>query len=178
MIDLTTFPISCPYLIIVSPSLRSCNAILWPNGISASDFTLDEESSSIIQQPQSWPFITFSITITPKYSNSKILIRAFSKTIQNNNGSGNSAHDHRITRNGSQIYYAQWQSYFNQQWALTDFYPPFLLSYLDSPITTSSTEYKIQGRVYGGGASNRPWTIGDYNGGSYDSVMEVVEIKQ
>ena len=120
----------------------------------------------------------FSITITPKYSNSKILIRAFSKTIQNNSGSGNSAHDHRITRNGSQIYYAQWQSYFNQSWATTDFYPPFLLSYIDSPNTTSSTEYKIQGRVYGGGASNRPWTIGDYNGGNYDSVMEVVEIKQ
>ena len=60
--------ISCPYFIIVSPSLRSCNAILWPNGISASDFTLDEESSSIIQHPQSWPFNTFSITITPTLS--------------------------------------------------------------------------------------------------------------
>ena len=123
----------------------------------------------------------FTIAITPKYSNSKILIRAWSKTIQNNNGAGNSAHDHRLTRSGTQIYNAQWQSYFNTGWATTDFYPPFTMSYIDSPNTTSSRTYQLQGRVYAGNSGNRPWTIGDYNGGNsdaYASVMEVLEIKQ
>ena len=36
--------------------------------ISDSDLTFEDVSSSIIQQPQSWPFVTFSITITPTLS--------------------------------------------------------------------------------------------------------------
>ena len=120
----------------------------------------------------------FSITITPKYANSKILIRAWAKTRQNNSGGGNSAQDHRLMRDSTQIYQAKWQQYFNSSWATTDFYPIFSMQYIDTPSTTSATTYKIQGRVYGGDPANRSWKISDYNGGQYESVMEVLEIKQ
>jgi len=120
----------------------------------------------------------FSITITPKYASSKILIRFWAQTQQNNSGSGNSAHDHRIMRDSTQIYTTQWRNYFNTSWATSDFYPQLHTQFIDMPSSTSSITYKVQGRVYGGGSGNRPWSIGDYNGGSYDSVMEVVEIKQ
>jgi len=120
----------------------------------------------------------FSITITPKYTNSKILIRAWSKASHNNTGSGNSAQDHRLMRDSTQIYQAKWQNYYNTSWATSDFYPVFSMQYIDTPSTTSAIIYKIQGRVYGGDPANRPWAIGDYNGGQYESVMEVLEIKQ
>ena len=120
----------------------------------------------------------FSMTITPKYASSKILIRFWAQTIQNNSGAGNSAQDHRIMRDSTQIYYTQWRNYFNTAWATSDFYPHLHTEHIDTPNSTSAITYKLQGRVYAGDSGNRPWSIGDYNGGSYDSVMELLEIKQ
>ena len=172
----------------------NANKIIVPAGqtLDASDATLVPSASQTVQyiltQPTTVTNFTstsfadatgFSVTITPKYTDSKILVRAWAKTVQNNNGSaGNSAQDHRLLRDNTQIYQAKWQNYFNTSWALTDFYPIFSLQYIDSPSTTSAITYKIQGRVYGGDPANRPWSIGDYNGGQYHSVMEVLEIKQ
>jgi len=120
----------------------------------------------------------FSVTITPKYSNSKILIRAWAKTSHSNGGgsANNTAQDHRLVRNGSGIYAASWQNYFNQSSMPDDFYPPFTMNYIDTPSSTSALTYKIQGRLYSG--SQREWYINDGNGGDTKAVMEVLEIKQ
>jgi len=120
----------------------------------------------------------FSVTITPKYSNSKILIRAWAKSEHNNGGgsAGNSAQDHRLVRNGSGIYASSWQCYFNQASMPNDFYPPFTMSYIDTPNSTSALTYKIQGRQYAG--DQRNWKINNGNGGDTKALMEVLEIKQ
>ena len=120
----------------------------------------------------------FSITITPKYTSSKILIRFWAQALQNNSGTGNSAQDHRILRDSTQIYHTKWRNYFNTSWATSDFYPQIHTQYIDTPSSTSAITYKVQGRLYSGSSSNLPWAMGDYNGGDYDSVMELLEIKQ
>ena len=53
----------------------------------------------------------FSLSITPTSTTSKIQIRCFAKAnLQNGNQTGNAATDHRIVRDGTQIYSAQWQN--------------------------------------------------------------------
>jgi hypothetical protein len=119
----------------------------------------------------------FSVAITPKYSNSLILIECWAKAQHSNSlGSGNSAQDHRLLRGSTQIYSARWQNYFNTNWATSDFYPPFTMQYLDSPSTTSATTYKIQGRLYNG--SQLQWMINEGNGGDQAAVFRATEIKQ
>ena len=172
----------------------NANKIIVPSGqtIDASAGTLVPSASQVVQHLFTQPTTAttfnsgtytdgsgFTLSITPKYSNSKILIRIFSKTRQNNTisgQSGNSAQDHRILRDSTQIYYARWQNYFNSSWATTDHYPLFITQYIDTPNTTSAITYKLQGRLYNG--SQVEWRIGDYNGGNYHSLMELLEIKQ
>ena len=125
----------------------------------------------------------FSLTITPTSASSKIKIRCFAKSEQTNSAqSGNATQDHRIVRTvggtGTQIYNVGWQNYFNDNFLNTDFYPPFYTEYVDSPNTTSAVTYKIQGRKYGGGATNGGWIINDENGGSRVAVFELIEISQ
>ena len=125
----------------------------------------------------------FSLSITPTSASSKIKIRCFAKTLINNAGqSGNATTDHRIVRTvggtGTQLYYAQWQNYFNQTYMGSDFYPTFHTEFVDSPNTTSAVTYKIQGRKYSGNANNGGWIINDENGGSRVAVFELIEISQ
>ena len=171
----------------------NANKIIVPSGqtIDASAGTLVPSANQVVQHlfavPTALTNFTsgtyadasgFSVTITPKYSNSKILIRAWAKAYHSNGGgsAGNSAQDHRLVRNGSEIYAASWQNYFNQTGMQDDFYPPFTMNYIDTPSSTSALTYKIQGRIYGG--SQRTWKINDGNGGSTKALMEVLEIKQ
>lgn len=118
----------------------------------------------------------FSLAITPKYSNSKILIQCWSTASHNNSGSGNSAQDHRLLRDTTAIYSARWTNYHNTVWATSDFYPPFVLNYVDTPSTTSAVTYKIQGRIYN--ASQLSWAINEGNGGSVKAHFSLSEIKQ
>ena len=171
----------------------NANKIIVPSGqtIDASAGTLVPSASQVVQHlfavPTSQTEFSsgsytdaagFSVTITPKYSNSKILIRAWAKAQHNNGGGGanNTAQDHRLVRNGSGIYAASWQNYFNQSSVPNDFYPPFTMNYIDTPSSTSALTYKIQGRIYGG--SQRSWKINNGNGGDTKALMEVLEIKQ
>ena len=124
--------------------------------------------------------VGFSLTITPKFSNSKIVIRCFAKTSMHNLYQGvtnNSGQQHRITRNGSQIYEASWQNYFNRNDGVErDFYPLFITEFIDEPSSTSALTYVIQGKQYAG--TQQPWGINDNNGGSTAAVFEATEIKQ
>ena len=171
----------------------NANKIIVPAGqtLDASAATLVPGANQVVQhlitKPTSKTEFTatsyadaagFSLTITPKYTSSKILIRFWAQVIQSNTGSGNCAQDHRIMRDSTQIYTTQWRHYYNTSWATSDFYPHLHTQYIDEPSSTSAITYKVQGRIYAGSSSNRPWSISDYNGGSYDSVMELLEIKQ
>ena len=119
----------------------------------------------------------FNVTITPKHTNSRIVIRIWAKTVLNNAaGSNQSAHDHRLMRGSTEITDGSWMNYYNMAWAPTDHYPPFTLSCIDEPNTTSAITYQLQGRLYG--AANNSWRINNGNGGTADAVMEVMEIAQ
>ena len=171
----------------------NANKIIVPSGqtIDASAGTLVPSASQVVQHLFTVPTATtefssgsyadasgFSITITPKYSNSKILIRAWAKTSMSNGGgnANNVAQDHRLLRDSTQIYSASYQNYFNQASMAHDFYPPFTMNYIDTPSSTSSIIYKLQGRQYAG--NQRNWSINNNNGGTQSALMEVLEIKQ
>ena len=79
-------------------------------------------------------------------------------------------------RGSTQLTNGSWVNYYNMSWATTDLYPPFTLSYIDEPNTTSAITYQLQGRLYA--AANNSWRINNGNGGTADAVMEVMEIKQ
>ena len=171
----------------------NANKVLIPSGhtLDASAGTILPSANQVVQHLFSVPTSEthfnsgsytdasgFSVTITPKYSNSKILIRAWAKSEHNNGGGGanNTAQDYRLVRNSSSIFSAIWQNYFNQTSMQDDFYPPFTMNYIDTPSSTSALTYKIQGRLYAG--SQRDWKINHGNGGDTKAVMEVLEIKQ
>ena len=169
----------------------NANTVLIPSGqtLDASEGTITPSADQIVQYKITNPSSSttfangsygdaagFTLTITPKYASSKILIRAWAKAAQTNSASGNSAHSHRLTRSGTEIYTGNWVNYFNTTWATSDFYPPFAMSYIDQPNTTSSITYQVQGRIYSG--NQLGWIINDGNGGSVRATMEVLEIKQ
>ena len=171
----------------------NANKIIVPSGqtIDASAGTLVPSANQIVQHLYSAPTAAttlssgsytdatgFSVTIVPKYTNSKILIRVWSTASHDNGGgsAGNSAQDYRLLRDSTEIFAASYQNYFNQAAMSQDFYPPFTFSYIDTPSSTSSITYKIQGRLYAG--NQRSWAINHGNGGSTKAVMEVLEIKQ
>ena len=121
----------------------------------------------------------FSLTITPKFANSKIVIRCFAKAYMHNSLGGNAANSgqqHRITRNGSAIYEASWQNYFNRNNMANDFYPPFVTEVIDEPASTSLLTYEIQGKKYA--TTQQNWSINDANGGTIAAIFEATEIKQ
>ena len=170
----------------------NANKVIIPSGqtLDASAATIVPSSDQIIQykivKPSSETTFSsagstdasgFTASITPKYTNSRIVIRIWAKTVlNNNNGSNQSAHDHRLMRGNTQITNGSWMNYFNMSWAPTDFYPPFTLSHIDEPNTTSEITYQLQGRLYGG--ANNQWRINNGNGGTSHAVMEVMEIAQ
>ena len=116
----------------------------------------------------------FSITITPKYSDSKFVISMWAKTAVNN-ASSNSAHDFRILRDSTTVYSSRWTNYLNRNSYAADSYPIFMINMVDEPNTTSAITYKLQGRLYNGDSSQ--WSF-DANGGSTKYFMSVKEIKQ
>lgn len=120
----------------------------------------------------------FSVTITPKFSNSLIVINVSAQT-EVNNTSLNAAHDYRLLRDGTTLRSARWYNYLNRADYSADFYPPFLVYHQDTPSTTSAVTYKLQGRIYN--AADGGWTINDANGGGGDGsygLMTITEFAQ
>lgn len=121
----------------------------------------------------------FSVTITPKFSNSLILIKIIAQTSMDNT-SVNTGQTYKLLRDSTQITRGNWFNYLNRADYSADLYPPFVLYYQDSPATTSSIVYKLQGSKYNSEAANGSWTINDANGGYGGSygLMTVAEIAQ
>lgn len=116
----------------------------------------------------------FSLTITPKYASSKIIISMWAKTGMNNTSS-NAGQDYRILRDSTVIESASWQNYLNRNDYTADFYPPLDGIFIDEPNTTSAIVYKLQGRIYGGNSAS--WGF-DSNGGITKYFFSVKELKQ
>ena len=121
----------------------------------------------------------FSVTITPKFSNSLILINIMAQTSMDNT-TVNTAQTYKLLRDSTQLVRGNWVNYLNRADYSSDFYPPFVLYHQDSPATTSSIVYKLQGSKYNSEAANGSWTINDANGGYGGSygLMTVAEIAQ
>jgi hypothetical protein len=102
----------------------------------------------------------YSISITPTSASSKLLHMFWAKTEMNNNPN-QTAHDYRVTRNGTAVWDASWQNYFNRTEVNSDLYPPCDFVQWDEPATTSSITYLFQGRLYGG--SQGTWAVGTTN---------------
>ncbi len=155
---------------------------------SASDLGIKYAPGEVIQNIIVKPTVTtsfgsasytdatgFTASITPKYSNSAIVISIWSKTEQVQT-SLQTAQDHRLLRNGSQIYSASWQNYFNRTSLATDIYPIFTCNYVDFPGLTTLLTYNLQGRIYAG--SYGSWEICKANGGSSSAFMSIMEVAQ
>ena len=87
-----------------------------------------------------WRDTGLSASITPKSSNSKILIVASIHCFKSNGNAGN-APSLRLVRGSTAI---QTNPYNLYNFTAQEFYATFTLHYLDSPSTTSSTTYKAQ----------------------------------
>ena len=106
-------------------------------------------------------------SITPTSSTSKILV------IASINGTGkagsNTALGARLLRNASVISNMDGDAGFDNS-AGNNSIGSVMISYLDSPATTSSTTYKVQCNSLGNAASSR---INDYYAGAGDSVSTI-----
>ena len=120
----------------------------------------------------------FSLTITPNYTNSVILINIWSGAEYFNTSSVQGAYDHRLLRGSTQIANRSWFNYLNRAHYPADVYNTFTLQFVDTPSSTSALTYKLQGRKYGGGAGNANWIINDGNGGTATAAMTVMELAQ
>ena len=116
----------------------------------------------------------FALSITPKYSSSKIIISYWAKSVLSNT-TENAGHDYRLLRDSTVVTSARWQNYLNRSDYTADWYPPFSGIFMDEPNTTSAVLYKLQGRKYDG--NDYGWGI-DSNGGTETFFFSVKELKQ
>ena len=171
----------------------NANKIIVPSGqtIDASAGTLVPSSGQIIQIKHATPTSAttfsstsytdatgFSIAITPKYTSSVIFIGIWAGAEYVNTASVQGAQDHRLLRDSTSIATRDWFNYFNRSGIPYDVYPPFVFQHYDSPSSTSSITYKLQGRKYRGASNNAGWIVNDSNGGTSTSTMTVMEIAQ
>lgn len=120
----------------------------------------------------------FSLTITPNYTSSVILVSIWAGAEYFNNSSVQGAYDHRLLRDSTTIANRSWYNYVNNSHYPGDVYNTFTLQHADTPSTTSAITYKLQGRKYAGSSGNANWVINDSNGGSSTAAMTVMELAQ
>ena len=120
----------------------------------------------------------FNLAITPKYTSSVIYISIWAGAEVINTSSAQGAYDHKLLRDTTSIANRRWYNYFNNSGIPDDTYPPFVLQHYDSPNTTSTITYKLQGRKYNAVSTSSQWIINDSNGGSATATMTVMEIAQ
>ena len=171
----------------------NANKIIVPSGqtLDASGGTLVPSAGQIVQIKHAAPTTAttfsstsytdaagFSIAITPKYTSSVIFISIWAGAEVRNTSTEQGAYDHQLLRDSTAIAVRKWFTYFNKSGFAHDMYPPFVFQHYDSPSSTSSITYKLQGRKYNGITGNANWIINDNNGGLFTSAMTVMEIAQ
>jgi hypothetical protein len=118
-----------------------------------------EISSSVSFSSSSFA-TAYTVSITPTSTTSKLYHTFWAKS-DINNTSSQAAQDYQVTRNGTAVWGASWQNYFNRGNVATDIYPPCDFIQWDEPATTSTITYAFQGRIYAG--AQGAWTIGNTN---------------
>jgi hypothetical protein len=169
---------------------------------------LNSRSSKVTFGSSSWATAGVPVTITPAYSNSKMLIQLYGKTDMNNSFEGATpgstapaGQDYKITRvNGptenwdwpaNTVYQTSWTHYLNPSDYTADFYPPLILTWIDTgsfltdPEVDLEITYGMFGRKYSGSSypdTGAAWGFADNNYqsgyGTYWGCMIVQEIKQ
>ena len=132
-------------------------------------------TSAISFSSSSYSSAGLSVTVTPKRVDSKFIIQIWGRT-DTVNTTLQAAHDHRVLRDAVVVNRATWQSYFNRSTTASDIYPPFDVTYIDTPATLSAITYSLEGRIYGG--SNGGWIFAANNGGYSFGIMTITEIAQ
>ena len=116
-----------------------------------------------------------AVDITPKYATSKIMVMATVSAAQVTNSDGL----FQLLRGATIIGNGTFGSLVNGFGQVTSSYPNGIanqsITYLDSPATTATQTYKIQGRVYSGGTLcvNRRGVDGAFGTSSSITVMEI-----
>ena len=109
-----------------------------------------------------------TMSITPQYTTSKILVRAnFTGYATNGTSNGHT----RVTRNGTMIDYMRYTSLYNINGAFTS----SVYEILDSPASVSTVVYAVQGAWING--TTCYWGYGD-SGGSDAAALTLMEIAQ
>ncbi len=163
----------------------SNTAIVYPAGHIIQTI-IGSRTSAITISNTDYQSVGISATITPLYSNSKMLITLWGTT-RLDNSSNNTGQDHKITRvagtsesvSGSIVFSAGWMNYFNRtNAALNDHYPPMHVTYVDSGFPNEQITYGMFARKYGGQTASQNWTFGEGNGGTTGGMLMIQEIKQ
>lgn len=82
-------------------------------------------------------------SITPRFTNSKILVTATSNGLEKSNGNNNNSVGLKLIRNSTELAnYMRYAGWMNNTTSLIT--PSGVITYLDSPATTSSVTYKVQ----------------------------------
>lgn len=111
-----------------------------------------------------------TVSITPKFATSKILITAVPQGIGNTTGYGV-----RLMKNGSVLFNPSPEDATGPYYVYIggSILAPAVLEYLDSPATTSTLTYSIQFRAYAGTAAINYSSGGVNTGKSTITVMEI-----
>lgn len=173
-------PLTLTSPVLTTPNLGTPSAINLSNATGLPSAALP--TGSVLQVVQgslsgivsnataTWVDTGLTATITPKFSNSKILVtvnHAGTRKITNNTSTG-----HRLLKNGTNILVFESISGYtgNTQEIATG---SVTTTYLDSPATTSALIYKTQINSQNNLANCR---INDYNGDAVLSFITLMEI--
>ena len=143
-----------------------------PAGHIISTYT-DVITSAVTFSSSSYVDSGLSITLTPKSTSSKFIIQIYGKTAMDNT-SENAGMQHKILRDSTTISSANHMNYWNRLDYSDDYYPTMNVTYIDSPNTTSSITYKMQGSKYSGSLSS--WTLAENNGGDSYASLIIMEV--
>ena len=143
-----------------------------PTGSVIATYT-DVVTSQVVINSSSHIDSGLSITLTPKSTSSKFIIRIDAKT-QLDNTNDNAGQDWKLLRDSTQIANATHMNYWNRIDYSDDYYPPLVIAHVDTPSTTSSITYKLQIRNYN--STNSSWVFGESGGGNEYALMTIMEI--
>ena len=143
-----------------------------PTGSVIATYT-DVVTSEVVTNSDSHVDSGLSITLTPKSTSSKFLIRIDAKTKLDNTNE-NAGQDWKLLRDSTQIANTTHMNYWNRLDYSDDYYPPLVIAHVDSPSTTSSITYKLQLRNYNGNSAS--WVFAESGGGNQYALMTIMEI--
>jgi len=147
--------------------------VVMPSGSVVATYT-DSLTAPVVFNSATYADSGLSITLTPESTSSKFIINIFGHCYLESD-TENAAQDYIIYRDSTSIQSGQWTNYLNRAHYANDFYPPFNVTCVDIPNTTSAITYNFKGRKYGGVAA--PWTFGDSNGGTYAGCLTITEVQ-